>query len=316
MPEPRVRAMLEEVLDVAARAARREADREAARPPARAVRHLVQRLPAARRVHRGGARRDHAASAIRPPRPTRPTCPNLLVELGFTKERAEYLAEQHRGRSGARLRPRARRRAAAATTRTCARASARTGWTTRATTSRSTRWATTSSRCSRSTTSTTTLLAGVPNTAFTEALAFVFQAHDLELLGLVEARRAEQARCRRSNDFWGTYEIAGVGARRHGRVALDVRPPDATPAELRERRSCRSRRTSGTSTTRRSSASEDVVLLGVYAHMIDNLLYLPDYPIGHLIAFQIEEQMREGRRTSAPEFERMARPAASRPTSG
>src|SRR6185295_18484389 len=28
-----------------------------------------------------------------------------------------------------------------------------------------------------------TLLAGVPNTAFTEALAFVFQARDLELLG-------------------------------------------------------------------------------------------------------------------------------------
>ena len=28
-----------------------------------------------------------------------------------------------------------------------------------------------------------TLLSGVPNTAFTEALAFVFQAKDLELLG-------------------------------------------------------------------------------------------------------------------------------------
>jgi hypothetical protein len=28
-----------------------------------------------------------------------------------------------------------------------------------------------------------TLLAGVPNTAFTEALAFLFQARDLKLLG-------------------------------------------------------------------------------------------------------------------------------------
>ncbi len=26
-------------------------------------------------------------------------------------------------------------------------------------------------------------------------------------------------------------------------------------------------------------------------HMIDSFLYLPDYPIGHMIAFQIEEQM-------------------------
>ncbi len=34
-----------------------------------------------------------------------------------------------------------------------------------------------------------TLLQGVPNTAFTEALAFVFQARDLEVLGLPGARR-------------------------------------------------------------------------------------------------------------------------------
>ena len=38
---------------------------------------------------------------------------------------------------------------------------------------------------------------------------------------------------------------------------------------------------------------KDVVLLGVYSHMIDSFLYLPDYPIGHLIAFQIEEQMKK-----------------------
>ena len=51
---------------------------------------------------------------------------------------------------------------------------------------------------------------------------------------------------------------------------------------------------------------KDVVLLGVYSHMIDSFLYLPDYPIGHLIAHQIEEQIRK---TGAigPEFERMAK---------
>ena len=32
-------------------------------------------------------------------------------------------------------------------------------------------------------------LHGVPNTAFTEALAFVFQGHDLELLGLASLMR-------------------------------------------------------------------------------------------------------------------------------
>jgi hypothetical protein len=51
---------------------------------------------------------------------------------------------------------------------------------------------------------------------------------------------------------------------------------------------------------------KDVVLLGVYSHMIDSFLYLPDYPIGHLIAFQIEEQMKKAG-AIGPEFERMAK---------
>jgi len=49
-----------------------------------------------------------------------------------------------------------------------------------------------------------------------------------------------------------------------------------------------------------------VVLLGVYSHMISNSMYLPDYPIGHLIAFQVEEQMRQAGAIGS-EFERMAR---------
>jgi len=50
----------------------------------------------------------------------------------------------------------------------------------------------------------------------------------------------------------------------------------------------------------------DVALLAVYSHMIDSLLYLPDYPIGHLIAFQIEEQMEKAGNLGS-EFERMAK---------
>src|SRR5260370_14902181 len=53
-----------------------------------------------------------------------------------------------------------------------------------------------------------TLLAGVPNNAFTEALAFVFQARDLELLGLSKPD-PEAERMRVLNDFWQTCEIAG-----------------------------------------------------------------------------------------------------------
>src|SRR4029079_950129 len=51
---------------------------------------------------------------------------------------------------------------------------------------------------------------------------------------------------------------------------------------------------------------KDVVLLGIYSHMIDSFLYLPDYPIGHLIAFQLKEHMKKAGKIG-PEFERVAR---------
>jgi hypothetical protein len=50
---------------------------------------------------------------------------------------------------------------------------------------------------------------------------------------------------------------------------------------------------------------KDVVLLGIYSHMIHSFLYLPDYPIGHLIAHQIEEKMKKAGNIGS-EFERMA----------
>ena len=148
-------------------------------------------------------------------------------------------------------------------------------------------------------------LSGVPNTAFTEALAFVFQAKDLELLGLASPTRRAQA-LQTLNDFWGTYEIAGVALVDMAMWHWMYDHPDATPAAAAR---CDGADLEGRleqATTRPSSARRDVVLLGVYAHMVDNVLYLPDYPIGHLIAFQIEEQM-EKAGNIGPEFERMSK---------
>jgi hypothetical protein len=54
------------------------------------------------------------------------------------------------------------------------------------------------------------LLNGVPNTAFTEALAFVFQKRDLQLLGLSPPDEKDQA-LQVLNDYWGAAEIAAVG---------------------------------------------------------------------------------------------------------
>ena len=147
------------------------------------------------------------------------------------------------------------------------------------------------------------LLAGVPNTAFTEALAFVFQARDLELLGL-HAPSAQDEAMRTLNDFWGTYEIAGVAMVDMAVWHWMYDHPNATPAELRGA-TVQIAKDTWNQYYAPVFKKRDVVLLGVYSHMIDYFLYLPDYPIGHMIAFQIEEQMKKAGKIG-PEFERMA----------
>jgi hypothetical protein len=148
------------------------------------------------------------------------------------------------------------------------------------------------------------LLNGVPNNAFTEAIAFVFQNQDLALLGLSGEATGDHS-LRALNDFWATYEIAGVAL-----VDISVwrwmyENPEATPAELKQ------------AVLRISSElwnryyapvfrTRDVVLLGIYSHMIDSALYLPDYPLGHLIAHQLEEHLSTAG-AIGPEVERIVR---------
>ncbi len=149
-----------------------------------------------------------------------------------------------------------------------------------------------------------TLLSGVPNNAFTEALAFVFQARDQELLGLGKPDAAAE-RERVLNDFWACWEIAGVALVDTAVWHWMYEHPEATPAQLREATVEISKQTWD-----RYYApvlgGQGTPLLGIYSHMIAYPMYLPDYPLGHLIAFQIEEQMKKKGPLGA-EFERMAR---------
>jgi len=147
------------------------------------------------------------------------------------------------------------------------------------------------------------LLAGVPGNAFTEALAFTFQARDLELLGLGKPTAADE-RLRVLNDFWATWEIAGVALLDMAVWHWMYEHPDATPAQLREA-------TVGIARDlwNRHYApvlgGKDSALLGIYSHIIaPSFLYLPAYPLGHLIAFQLEEKLK-GQKSGA-EFERVA----------
>jgi oligoendopeptidase F len=156
-----------------------------------------------------------------------------------------------------------------------------------------------------------TLLQGVPNNAFTEALAFVFQARDLELLG-VSSKDPQADRMRALNDFWSAFEIGGVALVDIAVWHWMYEHPDATPAQLRQAVAKIAKET-----WNRYYApvlgGKDAVLLGIYSHMLSNPLYLADYPLGHLIAFQIEEHLRAKEGALGPKFERMARIGAVTP---
>jgi hypothetical protein len=149
-----------------------------------------------------------------------------------------------------------------------------------------------------------TLLQGIPNTAFTEALAFVFQARDLELLGLARPDQASR-NAKALNDLWATYEIAGVALVDMGVWHWMYDHPKATPAELRDATVAISRDV-WNKYYAPILGTRDVVLLGIYSHMISSTLYLPDYPLGHLIEAQIEEHLAKKGPLGA-EFERMTR---------
>jgi hypothetical protein len=155
-----------------------------------------------------------------------------------------------------------------------------------------------------------TLLQGVPNTAFTEAIAFVFQARALEVLGLGQPD-PDTRRLLALNDLWMTWEIAGVALVDLGVWRWMYAHPNAKPAELREATLAIAREV-----WNRWYAPvlgvRDSPLLAVYSHMVSSFLYLPDYPLGHLIAAQIEAHLASLPRGTSlgEEVERMTRTGA------
>ena len=157
-----------------------------------------------------------------------------------------------------------------------------------------------------------TLLRGVPNTAFTEALAFLFQARDLALLGRPKPK-GEADRLKVLDEFWNTREIAGSAL-----VELDVwqwlyKNPNATASDLREA-TVKIARDTWDRFYAPHLGGKGTVLLGIYSHTITSPLYLFNYVLGHLIAFQVEEIVAgKDKVTFAKEFERVSRQGAILP---
>ncbi len=132
-------------------------------------------------------------------------------------------------------------------------------------------------------------LKGIPNTAFTEALAFAFQKRDLELLGVTNPDPSEKY-LTALDIFWSAYEIMGVSLVDVGTWKWLYEHPESNADELKQ--------------TVLNIAKDiwnkyyadifgvqDQIILAVYSHMIVYPLYLSAYPVGNLIDYQIEENI-------------------------
>lgn len=147
------------------------------------------------------------------------------------------------------------------------------------------------------------MLKGVPNTAFTEALAFVFQIRDLELLGIKNDNPNKHSLFVLDN-FWSVYEIMGASLVDQRTWEWLYKNPNATKDELNIAvnniaKEVWNKYYYPVLGTKNSN------ILGIYSHMISYPLYLSAYPIGYLIEFQIENFIKG--KNLGTEFERMAK---------
>ena len=145
------------------------------------------------------------------------------------------------------------------------------------------------------------MLNGVPNNAFTEAVAFMFQKRDLELLGVNNTNPDAEAFLALDN-FWASYEIMGVALVDIAVWEWMYANPNATPAQLKDAVITEAKKV-WNEYYAGILGGKDEPILGIYSHMIDYPLYLSYYPIGHLIDFQVEKQMKG--KNMADEMQRM-----------
>jgi hypothetical protein len=134
------------------------------------------------------------------------------------------------------------------------------------------------------------MLRGVPNTAFTEAFAFMFQKNDLALLGIKD-NNVRQEYFNNLDNFWSLYEIMGVSLVDIGTWKWLYANADATPESLKI-----AVNTIAIDIWNKYYAPvfgvKDQPVLAIYSHMINAPLYLPNYAYGHIIEFQLAEYLR------------------------
>lgn len=131
------------------------------------------------------------------------------------------------------------------------------------------------------------MLSGVPNTAFTEALAFIFQSRDLMILDM-EVDNAMKDHLNTLDKCWSLYEIMGVGIVDQRVWKWLYANPSATATQLKEAVIKISKEV-WNAYYAPVFGQQDETLQGIYSHMIASPLYLSAYSFGQIIEFQLEE---------------------------
>jgi hypothetical protein len=136
------------------------------------------------------------------------------------------------------------------------------------------------------------MLNGVPNTSFTEALAFIFQKRDLFLLDIKNSDKNKEM-MDVLDIFWSTYEIMGVSM-----VDISVwkwlyAHPEASAAELKTELISIAKSVWNTYYSD-VFGTKDEIVLGIYSHMISYPLYLSAYSFGQMIEYQVDSHLRKG----------------------
>ncbi|MDR2835862.1 MAG: hypothetical protein LBV69_06670 [Bacteroidales bacterium] len=146
-------------------------------------------------------------------------------------------------------------------------------------------------------------LKGVPSTSFTEAVAFMFQTNDLKLLGQKSNTNKTEEEALKTLDLcWNAYEIMGVALVDMYSWQWLYNNPDANLLEFKT-----AVENIAKDVWNKYYASvigvENSTILAIYSHLICTPMYLANYPVGHLIEHQVEQNLKN--KNFADEITRM-----------
>ena len=152
------------------------------------------------------------------------------------------------------------------------------------------------------------MLSGVPNTAYTEASAFLWQHRDLQLLPGAKMGNGINNPDEVLDQFWSMYEIMGVSLVDMAMWRWIYAHPKATAKELCEA-TLQIAKDVWNQYYEPVLGEHDCILLGVYSHMVNAPMYLPNYPLGHIVQYQLEEHLAKSKnqRDFASEYMRIYR---------